>query len=150
MKKVVSFRLEEPMLEAVRERARARNQGITGYIESVVTDDLARQPSTPSNAGRPTLVRMLRALRDHRSELEELGVRHAGIFGSVSRGEDRPGSDADIVIEIDPSRIRDLFDYSRVCRRIEALLGRPVDVTRRDRARREVAAEIERDGILAF
>jgi uncharacterized protein len=45
--------------------------------------------------------------------LEKIGVRHADIFGSVARREERTDSDVDILVDLDPSVVRDLFAYSR-------------------------------------
>jgi len=39
------------------------------------------------------------------------GVTHAAVFGSVARGENRPDSDIDIMIDIDPEAHITLFDY---------------------------------------
>ncbi|HEV2954873.1 MAG TPA: nucleotidyltransferase domain-containing protein [Xanthobacteraceae bacterium] len=39
------------------------------------------------------------------------GIRHAGVFGSVSRGKNRPNSDLDIIIDIAPEVYVTLFDY---------------------------------------
>lgn len=55
------------------------------------------------------------------------GVARLDVFGSVSRGEDRPNSDIDILYELAPGRrlgwnIEDLSDE------LAALFGRPVDL----------------------
>src|ERR1043165_1657679 len=44
----------------------------------------------------------LATLRHHASELRALGVVHAAVFGSVARGDHRPGSDLDIMIDVAP------------------------------------------------
>ncbi|MFH0878400.1 MAG: nucleotidyltransferase domain-containing protein, partial [Lentisphaerota bacterium] len=38
-------------------------------------------------------------IRKHRAQLTELGVKSLSIFGSVARGEERPDSDVDILVE---------------------------------------------------
>lgn len=48
------------------------------------------------------------------------------LFGSAARGEDRPDSDIDLLVDFD--RDSSLFDLMRMSRELEALLGRPVDV----------------------
>ncbi len=42
-------------------------------------------------------------LRDNQAALRARGVAHAALFGSLARGDDRPDSDTDIMIEIDPA-----------------------------------------------
>ena len=48
------------------------------------------------------------------------------LFGSAASGEDRPGSDIDLLVDFD--RDSSLFDLMRMTRELVALLGRPVDV----------------------
>ena len=50
----------------------------------------------------------LEELRQHRSEILALasnsGARNVRIFGSLARGDDRPDSDLDIVVDMGPGR----------------------------------------------
>jgi predicted nucleotidyltransferase len=89
-------------------------------------------------------------LRAHRQQLEAVGVRHAAIFGSVARGDNRPDSDVDVLVDVDAGRVRSLFDLARIQSHVEEIVGGQVDVARRDRLRPHVAAEAERDAIYAF
>jgi predicted nucleotidyltransferase len=58
--------------------------------------------------------------------LREHGVRRAGIFGSTARGEARPDSDLDLLVEFEEGRsLLDLVDLRLV---LEDLLGREADV----------------------
>ena len=43
-------------------------------------------------------------LREHEAALRRRGVAHAALFGSRALGDQRPGSDTDIMIECDPQR----------------------------------------------
>ena len=79
-----------------------------------------------------------------------MGVVHAAIFGSVARGEDRPDSDIDILVEVNPSVVSSIFAYGGIQQALEDWIGRPVDVAGKDRLRPGVATEAERDQILAF
>ena len=56
----------------------------------------------------------------------EHGVTRAALFGSVARGEAKPESDVDILIE--PKLGMGLFGYMRLVRALEEALGRKVDV----------------------
>lgn len=62
---------------------------------------------------------ILRVARSH-------GARRVRVFGSVARGEDRPDSDLDILVDLEPGR--DLLDIVAIKQGLEELLGRPVDV----------------------
>jgi predicted nucleotidyltransferase len=48
------------------------------------------------------------------------------LFGSAARGEDRPDSDIDLLVDFDQDS--SLFDLMRMARELEALFGRGVDV----------------------
>lgn len=58
--------------------------------------------------------------------LDSYGVEYAGVFGSVSRGEDRPESDVDILIR--PGKPMGMFLYMELIGAIEKSLGRKVDL----------------------
>jgi predicted nucleotidyltransferase len=51
-----------------------------------------------------TLEKAIAILRANQEMLRERGVVHAAIFGSVARGDARPDSDVDIMVDIDPDR----------------------------------------------
>ena len=53
------------------------------------------------------------------------------MFGSYARGEDRPGSDTDIMIDIDPAVDLSVYDYVGLKRYITSLFDGPVDVVER-------------------
>lgn len=57
-------------------------------------------------------------------------ARHHGrrvrLFGSAARGEDRPGSDIDLLVDFDAES--SLFDLIRLTRELEKRLGVHVDV----------------------
>jgi predicted nucleotidyltransferase len=65
-------------------------------------------------------------IRRHRAELEKLGVKSLSLFGSVARGEERPNSDVDILVEF---KGRATFDrYMDTKFYLEELLGCKVDL----------------------
>lgn len=92
----------------------------------------------------------LRTIRDHQAELAEIGVVHAAVFGSVARCDDRPDSDVDIMIDVDPTKVRSIVAMGRIQVRLERLMGRSVDIARRDRLRHSVAIEAEQEAVHAF
>ena len=82
---------------------------------------------------------ILSKLQDHRPELRALGALRLGIFGSVARGEERPDSDLDVLVELDQrtfDRYMDLKLY------LQDLLGRNIDLVLADRIRPELEDQI--------
>jgi predicted nucleotidyltransferase len=71
----------------------------------------------------PILVRQRQAVLDLAAHH---GLRNVRVFGSARRGEDRPDSDIDLLVEVDPGRT--LLDVIGFEQDVEELLARPVDV----------------------
>jgi hypothetical protein len=66
------------------------------------------------------------------SALRARGIRHAAVFGSIARGENRPDSDLDIVIEVDPEARMTVFDYVGLKEYVAGLFDGPFDVVSRE------------------
>jgi hypothetical protein len=54
------------------------------------------------------------------------GARRVRVFGSYARGQHRPDSDIDLLVELEPGR--DLFDLVELKQELEERLHRRVDV----------------------
>jgi predicted nucleotidyltransferase len=65
----------------------------------------------------------LATLRRSEPGLRARGVRRAAVFGSVARGDGRPDSDIDIMVEIDPEARLTVFDYAGLKDYIASLLA---------------------------
>lgn len=70
------------------------------------------------------------ALDTHRNAIRTLAIQHKAldvkVFGSVARGEDRPGSDLDLLVTFRPDA--SLFDLTGLAQDVEDLIGVHVDV----------------------
>jgi uncharacterized protein len=75
----------------------------------------------------------------HGDELRALGALRLGLFGSCARGEAQPGSDVDLLVELD----RRTFDrYMDLKLFLEDLLGRKVDLVLADRIKPRLKEQI--------
>jgi predicted nucleotidyltransferase len=96
---------------------------------------------------------LIRVLQAHEGELRTAGVESLSVFGSAARGEAGPRSDIDVLVRMRDGSAAGLEYFRRLDllgRRLEEILGRPVDIVtepvRKDRLRQR----IERDRIRAF
>ena len=58
---------------------------------------------------------------------ERFGVAKIGIFGSTARGDDRPESDVDVLVELSPDRLT-FRNFMALADFLEDLYGRKVDL----------------------
>jgi len=59
--------------------------------------------------------------------LKQYGIKKASIFGSFSRGDERPDSDVDLLVELGPGPMG-LFEYIGLKHTLEDTLGKDVDL----------------------
>ena len=75
---------------------------------------------------------IIETLRQHEDELHRQGVAHIALFGSAARGDARPDSDIDILIDLDPDARLSVFDYVGLKDYIAGLFEADVDVVNRE------------------
>ena len=85
-----------------------------------------------------------------RGDLEEAGVTHLAMFGSRARGDHRPDSDVDVLIDVQADRKFSLIDLAGVELTLCDAIGLPVQVTMRRSLRPRFADEIRRDIVDVF
>jgi len=96
------------------------------------------------------LTEALQILKDHQSELQHCGVKHAAVFGSVARDEAGVDSDIDILIDLDPARPMGLFEYATLKLYIDALFSGSADVVNRKTLKPLLRDTIVREAVDAF
>jgi len=89
-------------------------------------------------------------LRENEAALKQRGVTHAALFGSRARGDARPDSDTDIMIEIDPEAPIGIYEYVGLKDYIARLFDGKVDVVDREALKPYVAPAATADAIYAF
>ena len=86
---------------------------------------------------------VLRILHQNQAEIYSFGVKSLALFGSVARGEARPDSDVDLLVEFD--RPVGLFGLVALQLRLEELLGCPVDIGTWDSLKAPVRSHVMKE-----
>ena len=93
---------------------------------------------------------IIKKLKEREADLRAHGVMHAALFGSAARGERRPDSDIDILVDLDPTIVATMFDYAGVKAYVASLFQGSVDVIDREALKPRVRPDAIADAIYAF
>lgn len=94
--------------------------------------------------------RAIDILMANRAELITRGVAHVAVFGSTARGQNRPDSDLDLLVEVDPTADLGVYEYVSLTRFIRTLFPVAVDIANRATLQPHVRPSAEREAIYAF
>lgn len=89
---------------------------------------------------------IFRLLDEHREALRRFHVRRLGLFGSAARGELRPESDLDILVELDEKTFDGYMDLKFF---LEELLGRKVDLVLKEAIKPALRSRILEETVCA-
>lgn len=88
-------------------------------------------------------------LQSHRIAILQVAARHGAynvrVFGSVARGEAKPDSDIDILVNLEAGR--SLLDLARMMRELQSLLNCPVDVVTEAGLRPRIRPQVLREAL---
>ncbi|MBZ0229605.1 MAG: nucleotidyltransferase domain-containing protein [Bauldia sp.] len=96
---------------------------------------------------RDEIVAGLKALRP---DFEREGVTSVVLFGSRARGDNRPDSDIDLMIEVDEARKFSLVELARIVNTIEDRFFLPANLFMRRSSKPSLLAAAIRDGRTVF
>jgi len=96
---------------------------------------------------RSELLDVIKALQPR---LEAEGVDHLALFGSRARGDNKPASDLDLLIEVDQARQFSLLDLIGVEHIVENATGMSANAVMRRSLKRDFATAIAKDVIEIF
>src|SRR5690349_17267368 len=92
--------------------------------------------------------RLVEVLRTYDAALRDNGATALFVFGSRSRGTERPDSDLDLFIDYDPAvKIPNIFRLMEIEESISQALGIPVIITTRQALHPLMKENIEKDAV---
>lgn len=142
----VSFRADTEDSKALKLAAARRGVSMQRLLQDLVREHL----TTTLPARTSTLAEVISALRSRQADLERRGVVSASIFGSTARGEERPDSDVDIVVDISPDVRMSLTGFAVLQGDLQDMLGRKVDLVEWRNLEPRLLPSIKRDAVRIF
>ena len=92
--------------------------------------------------------KVLEIIQLHQAQLQELGVKSLGLFGSVAREQAKPDSDVDFLVEF--SKPIGFFDFFRVQHYLEDILGCNVDLGTFDALKEHLRKPVSQELVRVF
>ena len=77
-------------------------------------------------------------------------VRELAVFGSAARGDIRPDSDIDLLVEFEPDARIGLFKFAAMEQELAALLGRIVDLVTKPGLKPWIRPHVLRDAKILY
>ena len=141
----LSIRVTDEIRNRVKAIAAARGENLQDLVGGLIERFLEEADRRP-----PQLADVLRGLRERVADLRNKGVAALWVFGSVARGDARPDSDIDLLIDFAPEAKPSLLTLSGLQRDLADALGRPVDLGERRALKPRVAEAAEHEMVRVF
>lgn len=97
-----------------------------------------------------TLALAIEILTKNRERLAAMGVVHAGVFGSLARGDAGKKSDVDVFVVLDEARHLSVYDFVGIRHFLQDVLHPRVDLVERDAVKPPIRKQLFADAVDAF
>ncbi len=140
----IAFRSSPEVREGLRQLARRQGRSMQTMLDELCRCALASEGETP------TLPGVIRRLRQHQNELEQLGIKQLYVYGSVARGDARAWSDVDLFADLADEERWNLVRWGHVLHRLEEILARRVDFAARRSLPENVRRRADAEAVAVF
>jgi predicted nucleotidyltransferase len=140
----IAFRSSADLRDGLRELARRQGRSMQAVLEDLCHRAIASEGETPTLAG------VIQRLRPYAGELADLGIRQLYVYGSVARGDARPGSDVDLFADLADEQRWNIVRWGHVLDRLEDILDRRVDFAARCSLPEDVSCRAEAEAVAVF
>jgi predicted nucleotidyltransferase len=140
----IAFRSSANVREGLRQLARRQGRSMQAVLEDLCSRAIEDEGETP------TLAAVIRRLRPHAGELEQLGISQLYVYGSVARGDARPWSDVDLFADLADEQSWNIVRWGHMLDRLEQILARRVDFAARRSLPEDVRRRAEAEAVAVF
>lgn len=137
----LTLNIDAPHVTNLKRHAKRHGLSASRLVTQFI-DGLATEPTPPS------LGATIRALRQHREELVATGLLNVAVFGSVARGEEKPGSDTDLLVKV--SDDMSAFALAGLQASLESILGSPVNLVTLPEFNSSFDRAVQQDVVVAY
>jgi predicted nucleotidyltransferase len=133
-----------------RERRKRGLVDVTVWVPAHAVGALRRQAARLERRRPIAKADVVAALRANQADLVRFGVAGLSLYGSVAHDQATRESDIDLLVDFAPGRPTGLFEMIDLKRRLEGLLGRPVDLATADTLKPRLKARILKEAQRVF
>jgi len=137
----LTLNVDPPHVAAIKLHAKKTGKSasrlVTQFIDGLTTE-------TPP----PSLGVVIKKLRASRDELTDKGLLNIAVFGSVARGDEKPGSDIDLVVKV--SDDMSTFRLAGLKSDLQELLGAPVEIVTLNEFNEGFDRSVQQEVVVAY
>lgn len=137
----LTLNVDPPHVAAIKLHAKKTGKSasrlVTQFIDGLTTE-------TPP----PSLGVVIKKLRASRDELTDKGLLNIAVFGSVARGDEKPGSDIDLVVKV--SGDMSTFRLAGLKSDLQELLGAPVEIVTLNEFNEGFDRSVQQEVVVAY
>lgn len=120
-----------------KETGMSASRMVTRFIDGLTTE-------TPP----PSLGATIRVLRNNRDILTDKGLLNVAVFGSVARGDEKPGSDIDLMVKV--AEDMNAFRLAGIKSDLQDILGASVEIVTLKEFNSSFDQSVQKDVVIAY
>jgi len=137
----LTLNIDPPHVTAIKQHAKKKgvsaSRMVTRFIDGLTTE-------TPP----PSLGVTIKMLRKNRDALTDKGLLNIAVFGSVARGDEKPGSDIDLLVKV--SDDMNAFRLAGVQSDLQETLGANVEIVTLKEFNSNFDQSVQKDVVIAY
>lgn len=137
----LTLNIDPPHVSAIKQHAKktglSASRLVTRFIDGLTTE-------TPP----PSLGATIKELRANRDDLIDKGLLNVAVFGSVARGDEKPGSDIDLLVKT--SDDMDAFRLAGIKADLQKILRAHVEIVTLNEFNDSFDRSVQEDVVIAY